>query len=83
MISTVNPKNVPGCCDLENKKSKVSFVMIFHSLAPSSFGRWGSCNYRKGLVSKESVTPRHIVAHENLMSIEFRRIKLFLLTVVT
>ena len=74
MISTANSKIVQVCAASgtikvwkaqnvvrilrsRNKRFRLSFS-IFHTLAPSSFGRSGSSNFRKGLVSKENVTPR-------------------------
>ena len=63
MNSTVNSKIVQGYAtinpqSLESTKcgDKKHSFSIFRTVTPSSFGRSGSCNFRKGLASKESVT---------------------------
>ena len=66
IISTVNSKIVQEYAAIshqslestkcgDKKKFRLSFS-IFHTVTPSLVGWSGSCNFRKGLASKESVT---------------------------
>ena len=92
IISTVNSKIVQGYAAINHqslestkcgdKKFRLSFS-IFHTVTPSLVGWSGSCNFRKGLASKESVTLRRNDTHENLMTVAFRRVKLLFPVMVT
>ena len=92
IISTVNSKIVQEYAAInhqslestkcgDQEKFRLSFS-IFHTVTPSLV-RWsGSCNFKKGLASKESVT-LCLITHENLMSVAFRRLKLLFPVMVT
>ena len=93
IISTVNSKIVQGYaainhqslestkCGDKKKIFRLSFS-IFHTLTPSLVGWSGSCNFRNGWASKESVT---LCRNDtwNLMSVPFRKVKLLFPVMVT